>query len=405
MTKYSRLLHGNSSESETSAAAPATAMAPNGKPALNGSKKKRAQRLESLVPTARINYLQAPMFIERGDWVVRLREGDLATMNKLDETDIWDGPFPIIELPPANTDEIASVNITGDIASPVKDIPRVKLRFPSGSKGDPWTSVGRLIPVYPDPPRPEGAAPSDPGVIFHLRKGSATFAELQRFRPRGKKEKELYIVGRLRGRREGSSGSPTEYLVHWAGWPSEDDSWEGVDGIPESFREEYEKANPRKKTDAKSKNPKAKKERSPTKGKDSLSSAVARGETPGARRMTPTPLTVDVAGTFAAPTPTNSQIAAVWGATTPARRAERRITPEPPAQTQPKTRTPKPKVPPPHSKKPHTPVPLTPTASKVLGKRSRNARAEQQKTQVETPEVVTGKRRRVASAKRRASMA
>src|SRR3954453_5727009 len=100
MTEYSRLLHPNSSESETSAVAPAAAITQNRKPAFNSSKKKRSQRPESLVPTAHIYYLQSPMLIECGDWVVRLRDGDPAAMTKLDESDIWDGPFPVVELPP-----------------------------------------------------------------------------------------------------------------------------------------------------------------------------------------------------------------------------------------------------------------------------------------------------------------
>ena len=222
MTEYSRLRNPSSSESEVSPAAPGAAITPSGKTALNGRRKK-PQRPENQVPVAHINYTQAPMVIERGDWVVRLRDGDPAAMARLDESDIWDGPFHVIELPPATDDENNNEKI----------VHRVKLRFPSGSKGDPWTAASRLIPVYPEPPRPEDAASGVHGVIFHLRKGSATFVELQRFRPLGKKGEELYIVGRLRDRRASADKAGTEYLVHWAGWPSEDDSWEKVDGIPD----------------------------------------------------------------------------------------------------------------------------------------------------------------------------
>jgi hypothetical protein len=39
-------------------------------------------------------------------------------------------------------------------------------------------------------------------------------------------------------------GGKLEYLVHWAGWPSEDDTWESSRGLPSSVLDEYEKANP-----------------------------------------------------------------------------------------------------------------------------------------------------------------
>ncbi|KAI9773239.1 MAG: hypothetical protein M1839_002201 [Geoglossum umbratile] len=259
MTEYSRLRHPSSSESEVSAAAPANPMAQSGKATLNGNRKKKLQRPENQVPTEHINYTQPPMAIERGDWVVRLREGDPASMAKLDESDIWDGPFNVIELPPTSNDEKG--NPGEGAAKHEKIVHRVKLRFPPGSMGDPWTVASRLIPVYPEPPRPENAASGARGVVFHLRKGPATHVELQSFRPRGKKGEELYIVGRLRDRRATAGDSGAEYLVHWAGYPSEDDSWEKVGGIPEPFLEEYDRARPEKKTDPGSKTPKAKKER------------------------------------------------------------------------------------------------------------------------------------------------
>ncbi|KAI9867397.1 MAG: hypothetical protein M1813_008955 [Trichoglossum hirsutum] len=407
MTEYSRLLHASSSESETPTAAPGGILTPNGKFTVNSSKKKRLQRPESLVPTARINYLQSPVLIERGDWVVRLRDGDLMSMAKLDENDIWDGPFPVIELPPATGDETDDVNVT---ASPVKEIPRVKLRFPSGSKGDPWTSVNRLIPVYPDPPRPDGDATGSVGVTFHLRKGSSTFVELQRSRPRSKKEKELYIVGRLRDRRLMSKDAEPEYLVHWAGWPSEDDSWEKMDGIPESFHEEYEKAKSGKKADARSKTPKTKTDTLSTTGRGPSTSVVVKDEAPETGRET-SPLAAVAKVTV----PTARKASARKGASSDdpqaattsrdissrgrgATLAEPSITTGSSTQTQPKPPTPKRTS---RTQKQATPVPVTPVTSRVLGKRNGYTHSAQQTS---PEEVMTGKRRRVASAKKRASM-
>ncbi|KAI9763057.1 MAG: hypothetical protein M1840_000948 [Geoglossum simile] len=382
MTEYSRLRHPSSSESEISPAAPGATITPNGKTTFNGHRKKKSQRPENQVPTAHINYTQSPMVIERGDWVVRLREGDPAAMAKLDESDIWDGPFHVIELPPATNDESDNEKV----------IHRVKLRFPSGSKGDPWTAANRLIPVYPEPPRPEDTTSSVRGVIFHLRKGSSTFVELQRFRPRGKRGEELYIVGRLRDRRATSDKAETEYLVHWAGWPSEDDSWEKVDGIPEPFRKEHDRAKSGKNIDAGSKTPKAKKLSDP---RDSSIISTVKDKTPGSRKKPSSSAATTAIGSSGSATAgrgagTRQQgfgsgphdaIVSVWRDTPPARAAvgAGRRTPrrEPIGAPTPES-------------SPPTLVPATP-ASHALGKRNRT-RADHQIVPAET---LVGKRRRV----------
>ncbi|KAH0556401.1 hypothetical protein GP486_005679 [Trichoglossum hirsutum] len=409
MTEYGRLLHASSSEPETPTTAPGPTFTPDRKLARNSGKKKKLQRPESLVSTARINYLRSPMLIEPGDWVVRLRDGDPMTMAKLDENDIWDGPFPVVELPPATGDEGDDVNVT---ASPVKEIPRVKLRFPQGSKGDPWTSVNRLIPAYPDPPRLGGDAAGCTGMVFHLRKGSSTFVELQRHHPRSKKDRELYIVGRLRGRRLIAKNAELEYLVHWAGWPSEDDSWEKMSGIPESFREEYEKAKSGKKPDDGNKASKAKKGAITTAGRGPSTSVVVKDEATETGKKTSTPAAV-AKDTPLAPTARNTnvrrgasagdpQAASTPGldiprggrATTPERTVDPSIATYPPPQSRTKPRTPRHAA---QTQKPTT-LPITPLKSRILGKRLANAHTD---PQISPEDVVARKRRRISPTKKR----
>ena len=155
--------------------------------------------------------------VQRGDWVIRLREGDLATMPHQDKTDIWDGPFQILEGPdPKNG--------------------HVQLRFPPESKAIRTTDARRLRLVHPVPQMPSRG-------IFHPEKGTSIYVDKIDFKLKGKRAKTMFIVDRLRGQRV-LPGGKLEYLVHWAGWPSEDDTWESSRGLPASVLDEYERANP-----------------------------------------------------------------------------------------------------------------------------------------------------------------
>ncbi|KAH0535940.1 hypothetical protein FGG08_007160 [Glutinoglossum americanum] len=155
--------------------------------------------------------------VQRGDWVVRLREGDLSAIPHQDITDIWDGPFQILEGPdPKNG--------------------HVQLHFPSESKAIRTTDTRRLRIVHPVPQMPSRG-------IFHPEKGTSIYVDKIDPKPKSKKAKTMFIVDRLRGQRM-LPGGKLEYLVHWAGWPSEDDTWESSRGLPTSVLDEYEKANP-----------------------------------------------------------------------------------------------------------------------------------------------------------------
>ena len=79
--------------------------------------------------------------------------------------------------------------------------------------------------------------------IFHPEKGVSIFVDKIDFKPKAKKAGAVFIVDRLRGQRV-LPGGKLEYLVHWAGWPSKDDTWESSCGLPVSAPGDHEKANP-----------------------------------------------------------------------------------------------------------------------------------------------------------------
>ena len=172
-------------------------------------------------------------------------------------------------------------------------VKQVKLLFPDGSKAKPWTRLGRLRPVYdiaPDAPmdaparylyyhrqRREGVHSSNKygkeartanyQGVCRIQKG--TYVKVQYVVSQGSEGGNQFEVEKLRGKRidrclradfpdermedpaikryirEGGKVNASEvlvtrYLVHWAGWPSEDDTWERAqDNIPEEFIVEY----------------------------------------------------------------------------------------------------------------------------------------------------------------------
>ena len=177
---------------------------------------------------------------------------------------------------------------------------KVKLHFPQGSTADPWTKLGRIRPVYhvypevPDDLEPRawyywpkankqerkimntedmGADVDDEVLntrgVCHMQKGFYT--KVQYVATSGLEADNVYEVEKLRDKiieRLPRKDFPDEtmddpnivryleeeagvlpksevlvvkYLVHWAGWPSEDDTYERAqDNIPQSFINEYE---------------------------------------------------------------------------------------------------------------------------------------------------------------------
>jgi hypothetical protein len=160
-----------------------------------------------------------PFPVQRGDWVIRLRQDDPSAIPLEGGADTWDGPFQILEGPDPKSG-------------------CVQLRFPAGSKATRITDVRRLLPIHPVPQIPSLG-------IFHPEKGTSIYVDMvdSKPKPKSKKTKTTFIVDRIRGKRVLPNGE-LKYLVHWAGWPSEDDTWESADGIPPLLLEQYEEGNP-----------------------------------------------------------------------------------------------------------------------------------------------------------------
>ena len=176
----------------------------------------------------------------------------------------------------------------------------VKLHIPKGSLADPWTKLGRLRPVYhvyPEVPddleardwyywpkfhnqerrimntEDMGAEADDEVLntrgVCHMQKGFYT--KVQYVATGGLESDNTYEVEKLRdkiierlprkefpdelmddpnivryleeegGVLEKSEVLVVKYLVHWAGWPSEDDTYERAqENIPQSFIDAYE---------------------------------------------------------------------------------------------------------------------------------------------------------------------
>ena len=263
--------------------------------------------------------------VKRNDLVIRIRElSDMVDgTNKFDELDVYDGPFQIIELPLSTTlpvqmfsDESGDDGREGlerasgskvlDLAEAkdIQDEKLVKLEFPKDpkgvpSKGEPWTKLGRLRPVYrisPSVPvdadartayhgsknadntrtilntqHPRGLGDESASQVFgvcRIQKGA--YVKVQYVTAESPKPDGKYEVEKLRGKRiwrydrvgdfaKEKMDDPAiiqylkrggflraeevlmvKYLVHWAGWPSEDDTWvQGPGNIPEQFMNAY----------------------------------------------------------------------------------------------------------------------------------------------------------------------
>ena len=169
----------------------------------------------------------------------------------------------------------------------------VKLQFPADSKVEPWTRLGRLRPIYdihPDVPEDASARnsyyygkgiegsrsplnkgkkheSSDQSGVCRIQKGA--YVKVQYVAAEGPNGDDQFEVEKLRYKRidrcdlaeypdekmtdpaivrylEGGGSVDesevlvTRYLVHWAGWPSEDDTYERAqDNIPQEFIDKY----------------------------------------------------------------------------------------------------------------------------------------------------------------------
>ncbi|KAH0551651.1 hypothetical protein GP486_007131, partial [Trichoglossum hirsutum] len=194
---------------------PAPQQAPKPKPQASVTPRKGISS-----PVACVHY-QVSFQIEKGDWVVRLREPDAP---KLDEGDTWDGPFQVQDHPRADVEN-------GDTKPTL-----VKLKIPTDTMADPWTDPKRLVPVHST----AAAADAPARGVLHLSKGTSVFLNLATKPNKSKKDRGMFTVGKLRGKEVHAKGL-VKYLVHWAEYPDEDDSWEEAEGIPDEFKEQWEK--------------------------------------------------------------------------------------------------------------------------------------------------------------------
>lgn len=223
--------------------------------------------------------------------------------NKHDSLDVYDGPFRVSRLPVLrSTSDVlrgSEMLLNGCQELAMKET-LVKLHFPQDSLGDPWTQLGRLRPVYQigkDVPkdadaeacyywgkskgRPKvikntidvGESPEDAESMADVRgvcriqKG--VFVIVEYVAPESPEGDNIYEVSKLRNKsitrhpreefpdeimddptivsyiEDGGTVAQSEvlvvkYLVHWAGWPSEDDTYERAqDNIPQSTLDEY----------------------------------------------------------------------------------------------------------------------------------------------------------------------
>ncbi|MCJ1288297.1 hypothetical protein MMC26_007652 [Xylographa opegraphella] len=181
----------------------------------------------------------------------------------------------------------------------------VKLQFPNSSKGKPFTKLGRLRPVYEIPKyvpvyydarscynlaenegqgrsvmntsvsnreSDEEDADTDNRGVCRIQK--AAYVKVDYIAHEGPMGDDLFEVEKLRGKwidrhfleefPDEKMDDPTilryiqgggylddsqvlvvKYLVHWAGWPSEDDTWERAQGnIPLDFIDQYSASMP-----------------------------------------------------------------------------------------------------------------------------------------------------------------
>ena len=260
--------------------------------------------------------------IHLNDLVVRLRDASEINRKsgKFDDLDIFDGPWPVVEVPssaetPAGlfdngSDVIGEKNSelsrdgTNSGLNFLRSKKLIKLGFPEGSKAEPWTSLDRIIPVFEVDADAREASPrqlydlrKEPRVAHQVVKNDRNedsededrvlspivgvckikkdhFVKVSYVESAGPGAGNTFEVEKLRGKKiwlyrkrdfkEDGGGEDdsmvknyldnegrvaedevlvVKYLVHWAGWPTEDDTWEvGAGNIPSEFMDDYNEA-------------------------------------------------------------------------------------------------------------------------------------------------------------------
>lgn len=251
---------------------------------------------ESYKETSRKLLYQSGEHVHRHDLVLVLRTDKQIEEGRFDEGDIFDGPFRIVQLPRTSMDLLFDEH--ADI--PQEQLRRkIRLDLPKGSLGKHFVPICNVRPVFrcnaealpnltaeelytfhrdQEPFTLSDNAKKDPSAIesftFVSQLTDGHFAKVNYTAPDPLAGDDCYIVSKLRGKRiirsmasehehepmndpvilgylaNGGELNECEmlvvqYRVHWAGWSSQDDSWEvAYQNIAAEFVQEWEQANP-----------------------------------------------------------------------------------------------------------------------------------------------------------------
>jgi len=190
---------------------------------------------------------QKPRRVVPGDWVLRIRPPQTILKGTSDETDLYDGPWEVLKV-----EERHKVQHTPMIRNTPKETSKpansskasAKLNIPTDSLlkklSQGWVRLEHLVKVDVSP---EQAVAEGWKLSFRDEDGDGYY---QVKKVRGMK----YEIPRTsRNSRAGtvtlgSTSITKKYLVHWAGYPSEDDTWElaqkdQAGGVPVEYIREW----------------------------------------------------------------------------------------------------------------------------------------------------------------------
>lgn len=180
--------------------------------------------------------------IVAGDWVLRIRPPHTILKGSCDENDLYDGPWKVLEVREryqvCHTPMVRSSS-RKTTKGPSNSIPSAKLALPVDSflqkHSQGWVPLNQL--VRSNSIVGEAVDGGEPAIVIH-------------------DGHQYYTVKKVRGMRmdyppkKVGARSPVSgvraYLVHWAGYPSEDDTWEKADtdqegGVPPGYISEWKK--------------------------------------------------------------------------------------------------------------------------------------------------------------------
>ena len=175
-----------------------------------------------------------------GNWVLRIRPPHTVLKGTSDESDVYDGPWEVLrvqEIPKVDHTPRSGKRTSRAVMSAKLRIPKDSLLF---KLCEGWVAVDQLVKT-----------------VLPLEVTNETQSLVV-------EGMQLYVVKKVRGRKldypkspkrsrrnTATPGSSTTwltktYLVHWAGYPSEDDSWEKsekdqIGGVPVAYIREWKR--------------------------------------------------------------------------------------------------------------------------------------------------------------------